>query len=300
MAELNTKSDYIIKASAGANRTKMGGKAAVLAELDTQFSIPEWFVVSPLAFLDSLSDKQREAFTTGTPIGEIGIAPAVQAEIEQALAVLMGQEDILLAVRSSATAEDGEHASFAGQLQSYLNVSPEAVCDRVRDVWYSAFAEHVTHYRNAFAQHSDWIPAVIVQRMVDAEVAGVVFSANPVSGDRHQCVINATAGLADKLVSGEVKGDTYLCDKAGQIQRQNDESAILPPQQVEQVCALASMVEAHFQQPQDIEWAIAKGTLYLLQARPITTLSSRASTGAIETIWITAISLKATAESPRH
>ena len=135
----------------------------------------------------------------------------------------------LLAVRSSATAEDGKHASFAGQLDSYLNVTAKQVTEKVREVWYSAFSDHVTHYRKTFSHGTQWVPAVLLQRMVKADVAGVAFSADPVTGDPNTCIINATRGLADKLVSGEVTGDTYRISKKGQTEIQNliDEYQVL-------------------------------------------------------------------------
>ena len=181
----------------------MGGKAAALAELATKSPIPEWFVVTPQAFIDCLSDEQKELLANNQPLGKILINQLVSEAIESALSGLKANEESLFAVRSSATSEDGANASFAGQLESYLNIPYNEVLNKITAVWDSAFTEHVKQYRQAFTgDNESLIPAVIVQRMVNADVAGVAFSVDPVSADYDTCVINAVNGLADKLVAG--------------------------------------------------------------------------------------------------
>ncbi len=282
------KLDYILTSEQPADRLSMGGKAAALAELGANnFSIPEWFVISPQAFLASLTQQQREALDRGESVAEINCNQTLKEAIMSATEALMVDKNQLLAVRSSATAEDGEDASFAGQLESYLNVPASEVLGKMRDVWYSAFSEHVSHYRKTFSHGEDWIPAVIVQRMVNADMAGVAFSADPVTGDRNRCIINATEGLADRLVSGETNGDTYYTLKDGTLEKQTIEqqSPLLDQKLITQIIELLLKVEAHFGLPQDIEWAIEGETLYLIQARPITSLKHLALTGEQATIW---------------
>jgi len=281
---------YIIASTAASDRQTMGGKAAALAELGAEnFKIPEWFVISPQTFLECLSKQQLVALKKGESIGMISYNKRVEKAIKAAAGTLVKDKNQLLAVRSSATAEDGEEASFAGQLESYLNISTVDVLEKVREVWYSAFSEHVTHYRQTFGQGEgeDWIPAVLVQRMVNADMAGVAFSADPVTGNRNRCVINATLGLADKLVSGEVNGDTYYTLRDGTMEKQSleEQSAILNQKQITEIIALLLRVEQHFGLPQDIEWAIEDGILYLIQARPITSLKHLSIIGEQVTIW---------------
>ena len=281
-----TKPEYITTQGASSDRSNMGGKAATLTELSGKFTIPEWFVITPKAFLDCLSDKQKQKLESNEPIEEIRFKKAVKEATIHATEQLADNNQ-LLAVRSSATAEDGKHASFAGQLKSYLNVVAKEVPEKVREVWCSAFSDHVTHYRKAFSNSVEWIPAVIVQRMVKADIAGVAFSADPVTGNQNRCVINATLGLADKLVSGEVNGDTYHTSRSGKIETQNlnDEAPVLNQETISEIVELLIKVEEHFGSPQDIEWAVEDGKLFLLQARPITSLSRLSLIGKQVTIW---------------
>ncbi len=204
------------------------------------------------------------------------------------------------AVRSSATAEDLPGASFAGQQDTYLNVGGEdALLDAVRRCWASLFTERAILYRarNGF-DHREVALAVIVQRMVDADVAGILFTADPVSGDRRTTVIDAGFGLGEALVSGVVSADRFRVDRrsgtiverhiadkvleivpaaGGGIERralQDGERGApsLDDARVLELAELGERIEAHFGTPQDVEWAYADGALYALQARPITSL----------------------------
>ncbi len=262
------------------DRATMGGKAATLAALGQAFPIPAWFVITPAALLASLSADQRIALAQGQALGVLQLNPAVAVAINQALTALDPAPSALFAVRSSAIGEDGETASFAGQLASFLQVRRAQIGEQVCAVWQSAFAQHVGIYQarlTAAYQHAacnNQLPAVIVQRMVDADVAGVAFGADPVSGDRTRCMITATLGLADQLVSGAVNGDTYTVDRSGTVLHQQvvEPTALLAPATIRALVMLLTQVEAQRGAPQDIEWALEDGRLYLLQARPITTL----------------------------
>lgn len=207
---------------------------------------------------------------------------------------------VACAVRSSATAEDLPDASFAGQQDTYLNVQGQtAVLDAVRRCWASLFTDRAILYRqqNGFA-HADVALSVVVQQMVLPDISGILFTADPVNQNRHVCSIDASYGLGEALVAGLVSADLYRVDtrssklievKIGDKQlairplpdggtRQETVSDTQRNTQVlndTQAIALAQMgqrIEAHYDQPQDIEWAIAGEKIFLLQTRPITTL----------------------------
>jgi rifampicin phosphotransferase len=244
-----------------------GGKAVGLCRLQTAgFRVPPWFVVTPRAF--ELSQAEGQAPAHVTVKSEIG------AEIAAELARLF-PPDAKLAVRSSAAEEDALGHSFAGQFASYLNVAPRDVAVRVAEVWHSAFTSELEAYRKHHGLIERNVPAVIVQRMVNAEAAGVAFTADPVTGATDRIVVNAVAGLADRLVAGETTGDTYVLDRTGEPIEQTLTAGkpILSPQMLKQIAAAATRVAEFERRPQDIEWAVEGGQLHLLQARPITTLA---------------------------
>ncbi|MFG1942850.1 PEP/pyruvate-binding domain-containing protein [Nonomuraea sp. NPDC048826] len=204
-----------------------------------------------------------------------------------------------VAVRSSATAEDLPFASFAGQQDTYLNVTgPQQVLDGVRRCWASLWTDRAVAYREANdVDHAAVSLAVVVQAMVDARVAGVMFTANPVTGRRREAVIDAARGLGEAVVSGAVNPDRFVADaRTGEIRerRAGDQRLLiralpgggtervdtpepgglcLTDDQVRALAALGARVEEHYGAPQDTEWAIdADGELWLTQSRPITTL----------------------------
>ncbi len=263
------------------DRRSLGGKAAAFHALrETGTAIPEWFVVTPRAFADSAAMARDGSQPTAGDAGTFApITPSalVIAEIEQAIAKLE-LDGSLLAVRSSAADEDHVEHSFAGQFESYLSVPAGEVPEKLAAVWRSAADRRVVTYRAerglALAQAA---PAVIVQRMVEADAAGVAFSADPVSGRRDLCLVSAVRGLGDQLVAGRREGDTFDVDGDGRIVRRRlaNASASLSDEQVRRVAELARQMQGHFGRPQDIEWAFAKGALYLLQSRAITGLPAK-------------------------
>ncbi len=220
-----------------------GAKAANLARLmRLGFPVPSGFVV-------------------------IGEAPS-----ERILEVARTLGDVPLAVRSSAVAEDLADASFAGQYDSFLDVrGGPALLEAVRRCRDSAHTARVDHYRAARAGTADDRIAVLVQRMLDPEAAGVAFTANPVTGVRDEVVITAAQGLGESVVAGEAVGDEWVVDTAGARCGRAVDGAI-DAGRAGEIAALARRVEAAFDVPQDIEWAIADGRLHLLQARPMTAL----------------------------
>ncbi|WP_448597849.1 PEP/pyruvate-binding domain-containing protein, partial [Thermoleptolyngbya sp.] len=256
---------------------QLGGKARSLYDLQHsatgEFPIPDWFVVSPEAFVAG----------QGTALTE-----AVQAELTAAIARLCPAGE-LVAVRSSAVEEDGATLSFAGQLESVLFVPPEQVGDRIVQVWKSATSDRLLAYRREHGlTEPPPPPAVLVQRMVNADAAGVAFSANPITHQRSVAVVSAVRGVGEKLVSGESDADTWTLNRKGEIisaQLQDPDNPVLTPAQVQEIAQLARRAERHFARPQDIEWAIAQGQLYLLQSRPITTLRGQPDPDDRLVIW---------------
>lgn len=276
---------------------RVGGKAAHLGELIAAgFGVPPGFVVTTPAYARAaagLDPARPDRVRAG--LADAPVPPAVAAAVRAAYARL--GPDVPVAVRSSATAEDLPWASFAGQQDTFLNVvGDDAVLDAVRRCWASLWTDRAVSYRAAQGIDDRGVQlAVVVQRMVDAQVAGVLFTADPVTGTRTRTVIDASPGLGEAVVSGAVVPDRVVVDADGVRTTLGTKAVRVRPlpgggtEQVTttgaagracltdaQVAALAELgrrVEAHFGAPQDVEWAIdAAGALWLTQARPITTL----------------------------
>jgi len=171
------------------------------------------------------------------------------------------------AVRSSNTAEDGAQASFAGQFETVLNVDSSGLVDAVLRCWRSRLSDRVRAYDGDRGAGS---MAVLIQPMIAADAAGVAFTADPVSG-QHRIVIEAVEGLGEHLVSGAATPERWTVEEDGSIEAPSVAMA-LNTEKARAIGDLARSVEQHLARPQDIEWAIAGGSLWLLQARPITTL----------------------------
>lgn len=299
----------------------VGGKAANLGELiRAGLPVPPGFCVTTTAYdlvakdtgldlpLDTLTETNAEdaprlaelAAAARAGLLAVCIPPAVAEAIAGAYRALGDGVSVPVAVRSSATAEDLPYASFAGQQDTYLNVlGADAVLDTVRRCWASLWTDRAVSYRASKGiDHRTVRLAVAVQGMVEAEVAGVLFTANPLTGRRRQAVIDASPGLGEAIVSGAVNPDHFVVDTAtGKIveRRLGDkrmaiqaaagggtrrvelaghgDEACLSGDQIRALATLGAQVEAHYGAPQDTEWAIdAGGRIWLLQARPITTL----------------------------
>ncbi|MBX3314531.1 MAG: phosphoenolpyruvate synthase [Actinobacteria bacterium] len=182
-----------------------------------------------------------------------------------------------VAVRSSATAEDLPSASFAGQHDSFLGVvGLDDVVDRIVRCWASLFTDRAVAYRaRTGLAHGDVAMAVVVQRMVDPVASGVLFTADPVSGNRNVATVEAVAGLADALVSGRVVPDTFRVRDGEIVERSPataDGTATLTDDQVCRVVATGRRIEAALGGPQDVEWCLADDRIAIVQSRPITTL----------------------------
>jgi len=254
------------------------------------------------ARLDTVSTDLETARQVGQAVRETLLTVPMPDSIAEAIrdAWQMAGVDEAYAVRSSATAEDLPDASFAGQQDTYLNViGEEALLDAVRRCWVSLFTDRAILYRdqNNFS-HRDVQLSVVVQQMVMSEMSGILFTADPLTGHRHTATIDASFGLGEALVSGLVSPDAYRVDKRDMtiIERQiaDKQIAIYPKKeggikqveltdtqrtqtvltnaQIIELAQLGTKVEAHYGSPQDIEWGIVGDQLYLLQARPITSL----------------------------
>ncbi|MER5625256.1 PEP/pyruvate-binding domain-containing protein [Streptosporangium sp. NPDC002544] len=293
----------------------VGGKAANLGVLTTAgLPVPPGLCVTTEAYrrvTERTALKDLLTALATTPAEDVAALNALAAKARETVLTAPVPDDIAdvarsgangpVAVRSSATAEDLPHASFAGQQDTYLNViGADAVLDAVRRCWASLWTDRAVAYRAANGiDHGTVRLAVVIQEMVQSEVAGVMFTANPVTGRRREAVIDASPGLGEAVVSGAVNPDHFVLDTAtGRIteRRLGDkqvavrslagggvehvetpadpvESACVTDTQLAALAELGDRVERHYGAPQDIEWAIdAAGVLWLTQARPITTL----------------------------
>ncbi|MGI9146904.1 MAG: PEP/pyruvate-binding domain-containing protein [Chloroflexota bacterium] len=256
-----------------------GGKGANLGELArADFSVPDGFILTTDAYALAARLARvdpREPTSAAGRLRTLDMPDAIGSRTREAYAALGGGP---VAVRSSATAEDLPGASFAGQQDTYLNVvGDEALLDAIRGCWASLWNGRAVAYRRAHGVEDGGVrPTVVVQRMVDASAAGVLFTADPLTGRRRRGVIEAIADLGEKLVSGAVDPDHYTVDTAAcEIveRRPAGNEAVLSDDELLALAALGDRVERHFCAPQDIEFAIdGERHLWLVQSRPITTL----------------------------
>jgi pyruvate, water dikinase len=237
------------------------------------------------------------------------IPDRLESHIRDAYADLAGGVDLPVAVRSSATAEDSESASFAGMNETLLNVhGAEALLDAVRACWSSLFGARTIYYRakRGFGQ-ADMDIAVVVQRQIQSTRSGVMFTIDPASGDRDRLVIEGAFGLGEAVVSGSVSPDRYLVAKNGlhidrrEVRRKElaivslpgggtetrelgeveGRQPVLDDEEVREVAELGVQIEEHYGSPQDTEWAFDEaGEVWMLQSRPVTTAGGEAMGGA--------------------
>ena len=202
----------------------------------------------------------------------IAIPEDVQEAIGRFLARLGEQE--AYAVRSSATAEDLPGASFAGQQDSYLNVvGKPAILKHISRCWASLFTERAVAYRlQQGFDHRKVHMAVVVQRMLLPQAAGILFTADPVTGNRKVASIEAVFGLGEALVSGLVNADGYKVRDGQVIEKTIQDRQVLTDAQIVRLARLGRQIEGHFGEPQDIEWCLVEDEFHFVQSRPITTL----------------------------
>jgi len=310
-----------------------GGKGANLGELlRNEIPVPNGFVVDSKTFIEFMEatgilyqvndmlrgldvEDTENLEKTSKKIREIiessEIPKVIEEEIRNAYRELCSEEgeEVFVAVRSSATAEDLPEASFAGQQETYLNVRGEDdVVDKVRKCWSSLYTPRAIYYRvQQGFRHDEVSIAVVVQKMVNSEKSGVMFTSHPVTGEK-QCIIEAAFGLGEAIVSGAVSPDTYVYDrKSGKlidvniaekkimITRSEDGETVkveLPPEkakervlsdeEIEELVKFAELIENHYGNPQDVEWGIERGKVYILQSRAITTIKERKEEKAVK------------------
>ncbi|MDE1360002.1 hypothetical protein CHCC20488_0812 [Bacillus paralicheniformis] len=297
----------------------VGGKGLNLGELSNiqGIQVPEGFCVTTAAFqkainrnetfqalLDQLAmlkvEDRDQIGEISRKIRQIIMEAEIPSDVVKAVAHYLSQygEEHAYAVRSSATAEDLPHASFAGQQDTYLNIiGKDAILQHISKCWASLFTERAVIYRmqNGF-DHRQVYLSVIIQKMVFPHASGILFTADPITSNRKLLSIDAGFGLGEALVSGLVSADCYkvqngqIADKRiatkklaiyGRKQGGTETKQIDPDQQMSQtltdgqilqLARIGRQIEAHFGQPQDIEWCLADDTFYIVQSRPITTL----------------------------
>ncbi|MEM7017951.1 MAG: PEP/pyruvate-binding domain-containing protein [Pseudomonadota bacterium] len=298
-----------------------GGKGANLGELiRAGFPVPPGYVVTTSAYQAFLEHAGLTDMVSNLATGEAGSETREQIrqafrdvdvpsditsailDAETAIAEQRPTPTVIYAVRSSATAEDAADASFAGQHETYYYVTRDKLLNMVRYCWASLFADNAVAYRETQGIPHDSVQmAVVVQVMVQSEVAGVTFSANPITGSNDEIVTEASWGMGAAIVDGRVTPDRFvtlrepstiidrhLADKkvmvpAGltgaeptrlqNVPHELRRAATLDDASIHEIAALAQRAEEAFGSPQDIEWAMENGELYMLQSRPITTLA---------------------------
>ncbi|MCC7355105.1 MAG: hypothetical protein IT330_15275 [Anaerolineae bacterium] len=317
----------------------VGGKGANLGEMAAAgLPVPPGFCLSAAAYRDfiqaaDLTEPIRSILAETRPDDPTGVEAAtarirsliVEQEMPTPIAWqvltayqhlarelgMAGEAPVPVAVRSSATAEDLPTASFAGQQETYLNVrGGDELLRRVKDCWASLWTARAVTYRTKQGfDHEQVSLAAVVQAMIQSEVSGVLFTANPITGNRAEALINASWGLGEAVVSGLVTPDTLTVGKGdgqiasrqigskeriieyapagGTVERETPaerrDVPALSDDQVRELVKIGQRIEAHYGAPQDIEWAYAHGHFYVLQARAITTLAQQAKEAKEET-----------------
>jgi pyruvate, water dikinase len=256
--------------------------------------VPPGFVI-PADALAAAVD--TDALRAALPDAARAQAIVARAEPPPAIAAAYDAlgDDPPVAVRSSACAEDSEAASYAGQQETYLYVrGAGAVLDRVRDCWASFFSDRALFYRQRKGSLDDLGMAVVVQRMVRADVAGVLFTCDPVHRRHDRMVVEAVLGLGEAAVSGQLTPDHYVLKRDGTVKRAKiarQPFAVVPVEsggtaerelgeeggaqkldedQLRELARIGEDLEQRLGGPQDIEWALEDGSIYVLQARPVT------------------------------
>jgi pyruvate, water dikinase len=295
----------------------VGGKGANLGEMyHAGIPVPNGFVVTSSAYFDfiktsSLKQKiltelsgldvndskklQQASKNIKTAILAAEMPQELKDEIKECYHKLCGEHDRLVAVRSSATAEDLPDASFAGQQETFLNVKGyQDVVKHVQKCWASLFESRAIFYRTDKGfNHMKVGIAVPVQLMVQSEVSGIMFTVNPLTNNREQVSIEAAFGLGQPIVSGELTPDQFIVDKktgditekhlakqtwqltqAGNtpISKAYQEKQKLSDHYVKALAQIGMRIEDHYKHPQDIEWGMENRKLYIVQSRPVTTL----------------------------
>ncbi len=295
-----------------------GGKGASLGEMtNAKIPVPPGFVILAPAFdkfleetdlgvevesiLKKLNFKEIHSVSKASELIRDRIDGArIPDDIKKLiLADFKKMKTKFVAVRSSATAEDSSVASWAGELESYLDTTEKSLLENVKRCWSSLFTPRAIFYRHEKKLHKTKVSvAVVVQQMVESEISGIAFTVHPVTRDKNQMIIEAGWGLGEAIVSGQVTPDAYVLDKRDfsimdinvsaqemmitrkpgggvkhvKVLKAKKEKQKLTGKQIIDLAKICSTIEKHYKKPQDIEWAFAKGKFYITQSRPITTL----------------------------
>ncbi|MEK9157118.1 MAG: PEP/pyruvate-binding domain-containing protein [Patescibacteria group bacterium] len=294
-----------------------GGKGASLGEMtQAGIPVPPGFVVVRSAF-DRFLEETHLSVEIEAALDKVNYEDV--ASVDRASRVIHDlihdvrfpkdlEEEILadfdvlgaefVAVRSSATAEDGSTASWAGELESYLNTTREVLLGNVKKCWASLFTPRAIVYRNEKGMRNTHVSvAVVIQKMVQSEISGVTFSVHPVTRDTNQMIIEACWGLGEYIVGGVVTPDSYVIDKRDgtlldvyvaeqdhmlirgeggnndvPVSAEKKEAQKISGAQITELAKICLSIESHYGFPCDIEWAMEGGVFYIVQSRPITTL----------------------------
>ena len=298
-----------------------GGKGASLGEMTSAgIPVPSGFIIGASAFdqflhetalfqdiqaqLDAVNFKDTNSVDRYSNVIRDMIAKTkfprmLQGEVIRAFKTLHAT---YVAVRSSATSEDSKTASWAGELETYLNTTEKTLIGNVKKCWSSLFTPRAIFYRHEKKMLGSHISvAVVVQKMIQSEISGITFTVHPVTEDRNQMIIEAAYGLGEAIVSGALTPDSYVIDKrdltlidvnlaeqermlarkgnaGGNVWRpvkkslQNRQK--LTVTKIKELACICLSIEKHYGHPQDIEWAWARGKFYITQSRPITTLKN--------------------------
>ena len=301
----------------------VGGKGASLGEMASiGLPVPKAFVVTAQAFrrflvetglekklfasyqdLDVENNEELEKAADGAKamVLKAKMPTGLRDDIKKAYRK-MAKDDLIVAVRSSATAEDLPDASFAGQQETYLNIKGEAaLISSVQNCWASLYGARAIYYRakQGFDDNSVNI-AVVVQQLVHSEKAGVMFTSHPITGDS-KSIIEGSWGLGEAVVSGTVSPDNYVFDQRSEkvtdayiankkveivsdgdhgtkvvdVAKDRQDARVLSDKEIEKLAMYGKIAENHYGIPQDVEWGIVGETIYILQSRPITTIGNK-------------------------
>lgn len=300
------------------NVGEAGGKGASLGEMtNAKIPVPPGFVLLASAFdrflIETDLEQELEAQLKKVNYNDVnsvdGASSVIRALIAKAPMPKDLERDIvsefkklktkLVAVRSSATAEDSSAASWAGELETYLNTTDKTLLLNVKKCWSSLFTPRAIFYRHEKNMLKIKVSvAVVVQQMVESEISGIAFTVHPVTQDKNQLIIEAGYGLGEAIVSGSVTPDSYVVDKRDyslidiniaeqtkkivkgatggvkwvNIVKKEQEKQKLTGQQIVELAKICHNIEKHYKFPCDIEWAYYQKKFYITQSRPITTL----------------------------
>ncbi len=295
-----------------------GGKGASLGEMTTaKIPVPPGFVILADAFdyfigtelkkqleqeLKKIDFKSTHSIDQASKKirGLIEKAPIPNELAAEIVASFKKLKAPYVAVRSSATAEDSSAASWAGELETYLNTTEKTLLKNVRHCWSSLFTPRAIFYRHEKKMLTTHVAvAVVVQEMIQSEISGIAFTVHPVTKDKNHIIIEAGLGLGEAIVSGQITPDSYVVDKrdfaiiditiSGQkkmmvrkgatggnvwksVSKAQQNSQVLLGSKIIELAKMCAYIEKHYNKPQDIEWAFVKGKFYITQSRPITTL----------------------------